>query len=145
MRLRDVTPAMSCAFLVACASAASLPSQAAFTQHIPDPLSSQIADQKIDQRKAKIISGRLDPRLMSTLGSIVAPTLGYPPAAGAEMGSLMAGYLNSSLEQQLTIVERRRSALKEELFALYRQRTKRIDNGFAVCVEGQERQYTMEE
>ena len=142
---RLIIPALVLTPLVGCASAPSLPSQTSFTLHILDPLSSQIANQKIEQRKAKIVSGRLDPGLMSTLGSIVAPTLGYPPAAGAEMGSLMAGYLNSSLEQQLTIVERRRSALKEELFALYRQRTKRIDNGFAVCVEGQERQYTMEE
>src|SRR5262249_22244162 len=131
--------------LVGCASAQPLPSQTSFTQYILDPLSRQIADQKIDHRKAKIASGRLDPGLMSTLGSIVAPMVGYPPATGAETGSLMAEYLNSSIEQQLAIVESRRSALKEELFALYLQRTKRIKNGFAVCVEGQERQYVMEE
>ena len=131
--------------LVGCASAPPLPSQAFFTQHILDPLSRQIADQKIDQRKAKIASGRLDPGLMSTLGSIVAPMLGYPPDVGAQTGSLMAAYLNSSIEQQLTIVESRRSPLKEELLVLYQQQTKRIENGFAVCVEGQERQYVMEE
>ena len=131
--------------LVGCASARPLPSEASFTQQILDPLSRQIADQKIDQRKAKIASGRLDPGLMSTLGSIVAPMLGYPPDAGAQTGNLMAAYLNSSIEQQLTIVESRRSPLKEELLVLYQQQTKRIENGFAVCVEGQEWQYVMEE
>jgi hypothetical protein len=123
---------------------ASVPSQASFTQQILDPLSKQIADQKIDQRKAEIARGRLDPGLMSTLGSIVAPTVGYPATAGAEMGSLMAGFLNSSIEHDLALVESRRSALKEELFTRYEQGTKRIDNRFAVCVEGQEHQYMME-
>jgi len=142
---RFIILALVLTLLVGCASAQPLPSQTSFTQYILDPLSRQIADQKIDHRKAKIASGRLDPGLMSTLGSIVAPMVGYPPATGAETGSLMAEYLNSSIEQQLAIVESRRSALKEELFALYQQQTKRIENGFAVCVEGEERRYVMEE
>src|SRR5262249_2927349 len=97
------------------------------------------------QRKAKIASGRLDPGLMRTLGSIVAPMLGSPPNAGAQTGNLMAAYLNSSIDQQLTIVESRRSPLKDELLVLYQQRTTRYENGFAVWGDGQERQYVMEE
>jgi hypothetical protein len=141
---RFIIPALVLMLLVGCASAPPLPAQASFTQQILVPLSKQIADQKIDQRKAEIARGRLDPGLMSTLGSIVAPTVGYPPTTGAEMGSLMAGFLNSSIEHDLALVESRRSALKEELFTRYEQGTKRIDNGFAVCVEGQDRQYVVE-
>ena len=142
MRLRDVILSMSCALLVGCAAAPPMPPQASFTQQILDPLSSQIADQKIDQRKAKLAKGRLNPTLMSPLCSLFAPMLGFPLAA---CSPALVALLNSSIEQDLATLESRRPALKQELLARYQQGAKRIENGFAVCVEGQERRYVTEE
>ena len=145
MRLRDVILSLSCALLVGCASAPPMPSQASFTQQILDPLSSQIADQILAQRKAAIASGQLNATVLGTLGSIIAPILGFPPRAGIATGSALAGLQNSSIEQRLALLESRRPALKRELLTLFQQRTMRIENGFAVCVDGQERRYVVQD
>lgn len=145
MRLRDVTLSMACALLVSCAATPPMPSQASFTQDILDPLSSQIAEQTLAQREAAIACGYLNASYMGTLGSFIAPMLGVLPTVGAVMSSALARLQNSSIEQQLALLEDRRPALKHELLVLYQQGTKRIENGFAVCVDGQERRYVTEE
>ena len=110
-----------------------------FYNHVLDPLAGTLADERITQAKAEVSSKKVSPVLATLLGSLFAP------GAGSAIGGGLAALNNSSIEQQLAMLDTRRLPLKHELLQLFIGRTKTEGEHYRVCVEGVERVYAVQD
>lgn len=110
-----------------------------FYDQVLDPLAEKGAAERIDQAKAEVGSQKISPLVAAFIGSLLAPGTGHA------LGGGLAALNNSSIEQQLTLLDTRRLPLKHELLQLFIGRTKTEGEHYRVCVEGVERVYAVQD
>ena len=114
-------------FLIALSACApSLPPQSVFTDNVLAP----IADDKI----AQLLAQNPEPEH-------ITPFLSLAGVQGALLGQLIDRVASASAADRRALIEAQREPLRAELLTIYKGRTKLIENGYAVCVDGIERRY----
>jgi len=139
--MRLILLALLCAAFSACSSIAPSPSLpiGEFYDHVLDPLATKLANEHIDQSHAELTSGYLSPTLLTLLGSVV-----YGPVGGTVGGGL-ATVGNASIDKQMAQVESNRIPLKRAFLDLLSTRTTVKGTAYAVCVQGAERLYGVQD
>lgn len=127
-------------FVFLCSSCAafttSSPPIGEFFDQVLDPLAAKIANERIEQAQAELKSGQISTGLAGLLG--LAPP--YGPIAGG-----LIALNNANVDAQATALDARRLPLKNELLKLFESRAKATTDGYAVCVEGVERRYRVQD
>lgn len=134
--------------LPACATAPSstdsLPSRAAFSEQVLQPLAQQTARTILDEWKTKArkeasLSGGVIQDALSTAIKETCPT----PMKGlcAALGELLLGNPTKQYERYVALLDSLQAPLTARLLGLYEWRA--VDQGdrFSVCVMGKERRY----
>lgn len=152
--------AACCGGLSSCAHTTSQASLGDFSDHVLEPLASQLADEHIAQgradinltyleREKRISEGRTDVSDGATihgLGSLLVGPSGSErtqsvPVVDENQAFKDASMRRAQYEETLAWLETRRLPLKRELLDLLLKRTVTTSVGFSVCVEGKQRQY----
>lgn len=121
---RSVLTVLAVLSVGACVPA--LPPQSVFTDRVLAP----IADEKI----AQLLTEHPAPDHLTPLLSLAGPN-------GALIGSLLDRWASVNAADRRALIESQREPLRAELLTLYKGRTKPIEHGYAVCVDGIERRY----
>jgi hypothetical protein len=131
--------------LAGCATAPPLPSRAAFSEQILDPLADKRAGEMLDAWKA---DARLRAAQAQGNGSpldliaLAADVLQVFPGAGSALRALK-GNPEAKLNEYEKWLDTRRGPLKAKLETLYESRIQEQNDGqvFTVCADGHERRY----
>lgn len=114
-----------------------VPSKAAFSEQVLQPLAKQTSHEIIEHKKATIrFAETKDPNDQAILGAIS----GAVPMLGVLFGATEE-HDKASLERQLAWLDSRRLPLKKELIGLWESRIEPMPTGYAVCVDGKKRVY----
>src|SRR5262245_10378560 len=152
--------AACCGGLSSCAHTTSQASRGDFSDHVLEPLASQLADEHIAQgraditltyleREKRISEGRPDVVGEATihgLGSLLIEPSESDRTKSLPVVEENQAFKDASMrrvqyEETLAWLETRRLPLKRELLDLLLKRTVATSEGFTVCVEGKQRQY----
>lgn len=118
--------------LAGCASASPIPPVGVFSDQVLDPLSTKLANERID----------------AALGQVQSPTglsavLAFLGPKGALLGGGLDWWSQASAQERRAEIEARRLPLKKEILGLLESRVRPTSDGYAVCVEGTERRYSL--
>lgn len=157
MRLRLAIALVSFFALVGCATA-PLPSKAAFSEQVLDPLAAKHTDERFTVEQARSThaaqkwklehpqgGGSLAPLIGGIIGSYMAPGVGT--GIGTALGQVFADSsrvdADAVLAEYLARLETRRAPFKTKVLSLWEGRIQETDGGqaFAVCIAGKERRY----
>lgn len=136
---------------------APLPSKAAFTEQVLEPLAAKQAGEHIKHAQANAVhltakwkkehppGGGIGSLIAGLVGGSVASGLGIPPPLGAAAGQALAGSLrddpDAALAEMLAWAETRRLPVTAKYLSLFDGRLQESSDGFSVCMGGKERRY----
>lgn len=145
MRLRIAIALVAVLALSGCATAPPLPSRAAFSEQVIEPLADKKTDERLQYEKARArqdhVSGKtwLEWAVFRGLDR-AALSNGLPPA-----GSFLERFVDASPEKQyqetLAWLDTQGPALKKKYSALLESRIADREDAFSVCLDGKERRY----
>ncbi len=139
MRLARVTLAIV-PLLMSCSTT---PPRGQFIDQVITPLSVQLADERIDTRKAQILADKSSTESLGSIGGVAGFSVGGPPGAaiGGMIGSALASTHNADVDTQVAELEAQRIPFRKKVAAILIERVAPIDEGFSLCVEQKERRY----
>lgn len=154
--MRVLTVHMVCFIALVTAGCATtpLPSKAAFSEQVLDPLAASFADEVVSTTKANAVyivaKWKKEHPPGADLSSLIGSLLGHvlPGLGGMISGSLGQslskagqGDPDAALAESLAWIDTRRAPFKAQALAIWEDRIQEHGDVFSVCVRGKERRY----